>query len=126
VILDDCLGLIKETEWFNNWISTFRHTNTTIFITSQYLASRQSINTLLRSCTNFAMMWPSISKNNLQAMYNAYGGVFDSDAEFKAELLKCKNDKHSCLVYKSMQPSKAETYCSIKAQEIPKDFKMVY
>ena len=126
VILDDCLGLLKESEWFNNWISTYRHTNTSIFIMSQYLASRQSVNTLLRNCTTFALMWPSISKNNLQAMYNAYGGVFENEEEFKRELLKCKNVKHTCLLYKALQPSKDETYCTLLAGDIPKDFQMVY
>ncbi|MDR3550793.1 MAG: hypothetical protein P4L31_05225, partial [Candidatus Babeliales bacterium] len=124
VILDDCQDLLRQSAFFNNWISTYRHTSTSVFIISQMLASRATISTLLRNSTTFAMMWPSISKNNIDAMYAAYGGVYDSLEEFKKALLKCKKRKYSCLLYKALQKKK-NTYTAIIAEEVP-PFKMTF
>lgn len=105
--------------------ATYRHTNSTVFIISQYLAARSTISTLLRTST-FAMMWPTEMQNNKDAMYRAYGGMYKNQQDFEKHLRKCRKRKHSCLLYKANQPNLECTYTEIMAGDIPKGFKMLF
>jgi hypothetical protein len=126
IILNDCLGTIRETSWLNNFFACYRHTNTTVFIDSQYLAARSAVSTLLRSSTTFAFMWPSIQESSLMAMHAAYGGVYKNQEDFKFALLRCKQEKHSCLLYKALQPTLEDTYLQFKAGFVPSGFRMTF
>lgn len=126
VIFDDCLGLLKQTEWFNGWVANYRHTNTSIFILQQFLAASRSVSTLLRNCTSIAMMWPSILKHNVDACYRAYGGVAGLQENFEGNFLNPENAApYSCLVYKA-NCERDYTYVRAGAGETPDDFKMIF
>lgn len=136
VIFDDCLSLLVGSKFFNNWVSTFRHTNTSILILTQYMAASRSVSTLLRNCTNYAFMWPQSLENSLEAMHSAYGQMFkridksdkSSYDQFCEALDKCRQRKYSCLVYKNSPDiiNKEQAYTRIKASEFPQNFKMVF
>jgi hypothetical protein len=124
VIFDDCLSLLVGSKFFNNWVSTFRHTNTYPIILTQYMAASRSVSTLLRNCTNFAFLWPQSLENSLKAMHSAYGQMCESYDDFVQELNKCRERKYSCLVYKNNPDitTKRQAYCRIKASEFPQNF----
>lgn len=127
VIFDDCLSLLVGSKFFNNWVSTFRHTNTYPIILTQYMAASRSVSTLLRNCTNIALMWPQSLKNSLKSMYEAYGQMFDNYDEFCTELNKCRERKFSCLVYRnSNEFIDKGAYCRIKAGEFPQNFQVQF
>lgn len=124
VIFDDCLSLLVGSKFFNNWVSTFRHTNTYPIILTQYMAASRSVSTLLRNCTNYAFLWPQSLENSLKAMYSAYGQMCENYDDFVEELNKCRQRKFSCLVYKNNPDitTKRQAYCRIKASEFPQNF----
>jgi len=127
ILFDDCLSLLIGSKFFNNWVSTFRHTNTYPIILTQYMAASRSVSTLLRNCTNIAFMWPQSLKNSLQSMHAAYGQLFDSYDEFCAELNKCRERKFSCLVYRnSPDYIDKRAYCRIRAGEFPQNFSVQF
>lgn len=128
VIFDDCLSLLVGSKFFNNWVSTFRHTNTYPIILTQYMAASRSVSTLLRNCTNYAFLWPQSLENSLKAMHSAYGQMCENYDDFVEELNKCRSRKFSCLVYKNNPDitTKSQAYCRIKASEFPQNFSVVF
>lgn len=130
IIFDDCLGVLSnggysEVGFFENWIATYRHTSTTIFILTQYLAAQRSTSTLLRNCTTHAIMWPQCNANSVDAMHRAFGGIFPNKDQFKTALLSCRDTEFQALLYKKGFISVPESYQRISAGDV-KDFKLVF
>jgi ABC-type dipeptide/oligopeptide/nickel transport system ATPase component len=125
LILDDLLGRIKiNSNIFNNLISTFRHFNMTIFITSQYFV--KNISTLLRELTDVAFIFRTRFKNSKESLYNAYGQLLDSQDEFDEVLNEATKEKHSCLCYQARKEYKEESYCSFQAPPDDLNFKLKF
>ena len=84
IIFDDLLGTI---DWYNdkmtNWLCSFRHTNTSIFLTAQYLLSKTTA-TSLREMVNYAFLYNSKQKNSLKGYYEAFGQLYDNYDDFVA------------------------------------------
>lgn len=127
VILDDCLGRISwNSDFWSQWISTFRHTNTTILISAQSLKGKGT-SMLLRDCTSRAFMFHTRMKNAMEGMYDAYGQIFPSYEAFKECFLNTtrKKEEHKCLVYVSGKDSFEETYFGFTAP-LPPAFKLEF
>ena len=117
LILDDLLGRMKpNTNSFNSLVSTFRHFNMTIFITSQYFV--KNVSTLLRELTDVAFIFRTRFKNSMESLYNAYGQLLENQDEFNQVLNTATKEQFSCLVYKARKEHKEESYSSFQA---PKD-----
>jgi len=130
LVLDDCLGMLsKSSKEFNfeNFVACHRQTSTSIFILNQYLNASRNVSTLLKNCTNYAFMFPQSLKNSIEAMYNAYGQMFENMEEFRAALDACRERKYSCLVFKNNNEATtaSQAYCTIKAGEMP-EFKIQF
>lgn len=127
IIFDDCLGMLNNSSWFQNFCSTARHTNTHLFFLNQYIASSRNVSTVLRNNTNFALMWKSPMKNSIQALYASYGQMLDTEADFKRLLMDNGGRQYSALMYRSGYDTVEESYLRVNANEaIPKDFKLVF
>ena len=138
IIVDDCIGLINvqggggkdkdgnEKFSFNNFVSTARHVNCHLFFLNQYIAAARSVSTTLRNNTNFAMMWKQPMEKSIKALYEAYGGYYDSWKEFKQRLLNDRGREYSCLVYRSGYNDKEGSYLRLDAQKIPDDFEIAF
>jgi hypothetical protein len=126
VVFDDNNGTLGASEFFINFISTHRHTSTTVFMLSQLLTARGSVNTTVRSNTSFSLMWPTASQTTLKGLYDNYGGLMKFD-EFKQELNNCRQDKYRCLVLKNSPDYQtiAEQFTTLKAGEFP-DFTLKF
>ena len=60
IIFDDLIGVLNNaTDWFNNFISTFRHVNINVFICVQYLTGKNAVSPIMREQTNFAILFQS-------------------------------------------------------------------
>lgn len=134
IIIDDCIGLMtsqkkkrqaagNDEEWsFENFVSTLRHTSTYLFILSQYIAAKNNVSTTLRNNTNFALMWKQPMERSVEALYEAYGGMYASKEEFKKNLIATNGRKFSCLMYRNGYDTAEGTYLRICAGEVPDDF----
>jgi hypothetical protein len=127
VVFDDNNGILTQSEFMINFISTHRHTMTTVFILSQLLTARGAVSTTMRANTSFALMWPTNSKNCMKGLFDNFGGEMDRK-QFQAALTKCRERKYSCLVLKNANENDTvETqYCTILAPSFPENFKLVF
>jgi len=127
IIFDDLLGDIDwYSPWMTNWLCSFRHTNTSIIMTAQYLMGAKSVSTCLRECTNVAFIYNSKFKNSLKALYEAYGQLFKNEQEFVERFQTITKEKFTCMVYKADIDELEDNYVSFKAPEVLKDFKLKY
>jgi hypothetical protein len=125
LILDDLLGRMKpNTNSFNSLVSTFRHYNMTIFITSQMMV--RNISTLLRELTDVAFVFRTRFKNSLESLYNAYGQLLENQDEFSELLNTATREQYSCLVYKARKEEKEDSYSSYQAPKDDLNFKLKF
>jgi hypothetical protein len=126
LIFDDNNGTLRASEFFINFISTHRHTSTTVFMLSQLLTARGAVNTTVRSNTSFALMWPTASQSTLKGLWENYGGMMTYE-EFKQELNNCRHEKYRCLVLKNAPDNYTvdKQFTTLKAGEFP-DFTLKF
>ncbi len=128
VIFDDNNGVLSQSPFMINFISTHRHTSTTVFVLSQLLTARGAVSTTMRANTSYALMWPSSNHNVIKSLYDNFGGKFEKRADFAAALESCGKRSYSCLVLKNSTKYRtvAEQFTTIKAGEFPKDFELKF
>lgn len=125
LILEDLLGILKtNSSIFSNLISTYRHYNMSIFITSQYLV--KNVSTLLRELTRTAFIFKTRFKNSQVALFESFGQLCESQDEFNQMLDDATKDKYSCLVYMADKESKEESYISFKCSGDDETFKLKF
>jgi hypothetical protein len=127
VVFDDNNGLLASSPFMINFISTHRHTSTSIFILSQLLTAKGSVNTTMRNNTSFALMWPSNNLKAVKGLHENYGGMM-THKEFKAALDTCRDRKYSCLVLKNAADHRtiSEQFTTIKAGKYPENFSLKF
>lgn len=122
IIFDDLIGVLNNaSDWFNNFIATFRHYNINIFICVQYLTGKKAISPIMREQTNFAILFQSRTRRTLENLYENYGGLFDSLEDFKQHFFNATKEKYSATLYSEAIDDREENYITIKAPEnVPK------
>lgn len=127
VIFDDLLG---DIDWYSprmtNWLCSFRHTNTSIIMTAQYLMGSKSVSTCLRECSNVAFIFNSKFKNSLKALYDAYGQLFPSYDDFCERFQHTTSTKYQCLVYDASVETLEDNYIAFSAPQTIPPFKVSY
>ena len=128
VIFDDNNGVLSQSPFMINFISTHRHTSTTVFVLSQLLTARGAVSTTMRANTSYALMWPSANHIVIKSLFDNFGGLFQKRADFAAALNSCGKRPYSCLVLKNSTKHRtiAEQFTCIKAGEFPKDFEIKF
>jgi hypothetical protein len=100
IVFDDLVGVLANgTNWFVNWISIFRHTNTHIYICVQYLTGKNAISPIMREQTDFAIMFKSRTANTLKNLYENFGGLFPTRKEFEAHFAQATHERYSAMLY---------------------------
>lgn len=99
IVFDDLSGVLNGSDWFNNFVCTFRHFNIHIFIATQYLTGRNAVSTVMREQTNFAIMFQSRTKNTLDNLYKNFGGLFPSFEDFKEYFLQATKQQYTAMLY---------------------------
>jgi hypothetical protein len=133
LILDDLIGKIHfYSDEVQHFLSTFRHTNTYVFITSQYIGSKGS-STALREYANFVFLWRSNSGSAVDLLYHAFGKysnerqrkLFDNVDQFVDLLMQATDPnadggihKHRCLLLIN-NPEQSPEFLFFKAALVP-------
>ena len=122
LIFDDLIGVLNNaSDWFSNFIATFRHVNINVFICVQYLTGRKAISPIMREQTNFAIMFQSRTRRTLENLYESYGGLFDTVDDFKQHFFNATKVKYSAMLYSEDIDDVDENYITIQAPaEVPK------
>lgn len=125
LILDDLLGKIHiNSGVFSNLMSTFRHYNMSVFITSQYMV--KNVSTLLRELTDVAFIFRTRFHNSLKSLYESFGQLLEDQDEFNEMLNLATKEQHACLVYMARKETADESYFSYKAPPKDPEFKLRY
>lgn len=122
LIFDDGQGLINFYDTrMSSLIATYRHTNTTIFFVTQYLA--QGSSTLLRECASYFFVFASKFERTLKGLYQAVGQMFPNYYEFLEVFKHATSRKHDCLLYVNRDTYKVEdAYFIYRADDEIPDF----
>ena len=104
IVFEDLIGVLNNRNpWFQNFMSSFRHLNITLFITAQYLTGHRAISPLMRNQTTHAIMFSGRNFGHLKNLYEAYGQQFRRVRDFSDYLLentdKEKVGPHVAIVY---------------------------
>lgn len=126
IVLDDMMKLINwESPWIQNWLATFRHTNTWIFITCQYLA--KGSDTTLRECSNLAFIWRPRIERSYRANWLAFGqNGFEKFDNFKRAILMATEEKYRCLRYDADARDMHVRYATWRAPANIPEFKVTF
>lgn len=123
LIFDDMMGQLPlQSEAMQHLISCFRHYNLYVFFTSQYI--NRAIPPYLRECCNWAVMFRTLNKNSIDAMYAAFGQLFDNRDDFKHALERATRIEHHALLFHNQQDSFEKSYSTWTADKV-KEFQLV-
>jgi hypothetical protein len=123
LIFDDLLGTV-DSDQMSNFLCSYRHTNTSIFLTSQYLMSKTT-STALREMVNYAFLWNSKFQNSLKA-YEAFGTLYSDKKEFFEDFQRITSEKYTCMVYDANEDDKELNYIPFKFPEHVPEFTLKY
>jgi hypothetical protein len=126
LIFDDLLGTVDwYSDQMSNFLCSYRHTNTSIFLTSQYLMSKTT-STALREMVNYAFLWNSKFQNSLKAYYEAFGTLYSDKKEFFEDFQRITSEKYTCMVYDANEDDKELNYIPFKFPEHVPEFTLKY
>ena len=126
LILDDMLGAMSVySNFWTSLISTHRHYNLTLIISSQSITSKVT-STLLRECVNISVMFRSVFKNTIIALYECYGQQFEDYNEFVNVYLQVTGKKYHSLVFLNDKDSKEKAYFDYIAPPNIPEFKIKF
>lgn len=127
LVLDDCLGLIQKTGAWQNLVSTFRHLNITIFITTQYLKASEVSGTFIREQTGVLFAFRTSNVHTIKALYDYFGAnVFDKLKDFQERFNECVKVQHQCMLYIDSHNlmSKSKNFLPLAAPAVYKTFEI--
>jgi hypothetical protein len=126
LVLDDLLGKIDtNTPFWQNFLSTYRKTETSIFFASQYLKARGASNTLLREIADYSFMFRTMQKNSIHGLYEAFGQHYDSVDDFKVALMKATEQDYHTMCFVNNRNTIQESYKEFVAKPVDK-FKLKF
>lgn len=116
LIFDDVVGILdSNTSFFSNFITTFRHTKTTIFICVQYL--KRNISTTVRGCINHAILFNEKTERSRRAYWEDFGQAFPKFEDFVAHFEKVTGDSdlHTAMLCVENVESREDNYLPLRA-----------
>jgi hypothetical protein len=99
LIFDDVLKLVNfNSDWFANWLARFRHTNTDVYFTAQYL--KGGLGTTFREYCNASFMFAQDSARSLKGVYEEFGcTAYEKLDDFIQMFTRETKPDHQCVVY---------------------------
>ncbi len=123
IVFDDLLGKLEKSSYFDNFLSTYRHYNVSVFLNNQYLASSSS-GTLLREQTEYLFAFRTAAKRTITCLYDWFGQLFDSEKEFKKTFMEQTAEDHTAMLFIEGEEDVHENYLAFTAPG-PDEFKPV-
>lgn len=123
LVLDDCLGKAQfNSKFFMSFITTYRHYNITVFLTTQYI---YAIPPVIRECCTYSYMFQQTTLRSNNALFETFGQCFENMKEFKAFLASHITEEYGTVVCITQQGDKKKKYMKFKAGKTP-EFQLDY
>jgi hypothetical protein len=87
LILDDCMGALKNNSTFQRLISCYRHYNISIFILTQYCVSQA---TFVRELCNYVYIFNQRTERSKKIVYENFFNDIESYEAFKKKFAELK------------------------------------
>ena len=126
LILDDNQGAIahliysSKGNWFETWLMSHRHTNTTVFICAQTM---RGLGSYCRSTASVAFMFNTNHPDDIKSLFANFGAHYESHKDFKRDFLASTKEKYEAFTMVAGRPTKQETFFVFKANEVPENLK---
>jgi hypothetical protein len=120
IIFDDCLKLMHfNDDWVANWLARFRHTDTDLYFTAQYL--KGGLGTTFREYCARAFMFAQESHRSIEGIYKEFGYIwYDNVDDFIKMYVEATKPKHQCVVYVRGQETREQSWFTHMAGVPPK------
>lgn len=126
LILDDILGNCNlYSPWWSHFFSCYRHYNVSVVFGSQTISGRGAISTLLRQVCNVTLMYRNVYNDHMEAIYRAFGALFEDFDEFKKVYLEITAQKYHSLMFVNDKDDKSSSYYDY-ISEVSPNFKLNY
>lgn len=127
IIFEDCVGILNnQTNFFTNWVSMCRHLNTSVILSGQYLLGRNAISPICREQITHCLMFQSRTKRTIEALYNSFGGLFDSEKLFKEYFFQATKQPYTAMLYIEQEDDIDKNYITVIAPEKYQQYKITY
>lgn len=125
IVFDDIVNSLPQREkWFEEFLSTYRHYNITLFVTTQYINKCAA---LFREQASYAYIFQLFTAKAIEAAYDSYGTLFRTRKAWQTHLEAGTSVKHQCVVWKkASEPVLALKYSTFKAPECKSQKKFEY
>ena len=108
--------------WFEGFLTTHRHTNTTVIILSQ---SMRGFSTFMRSLANIAVMFNTSNHEDMKALYKNFGNQFEHFKVFKQYFEKATSEQYQAMMMIQGKRKIEDTFFMYKApSDIPEKFQI--
>lgn len=126
IVFDDIAGLLNSrTGFFTNMISTFRHTNTSIFILIQYLVNACS--PAMRSLANYVFAFADSTERARKNLFDLMGSGCNDPKEFTKLFSKTTEEEYTALLFNARGRVKNQlVYSKFKAPSDMPSVKLNY
>ena len=126
IILDDLMSQVDfYSPEMSNWLATYRHTNTSVFLTIQYMLNRTA-STALREMVSYSFLWNTKFKNSLKGYFEAFFQLYDSYDDFVRDFQRITKVKFQCVIYCADIDELADNYIPYTAPADIPNFKLLY
>lgn len=115
IIFDDLVAVLdSKSKFFTNFLATHRHLNIHVFIAVQYLLG--TVTPIFREQISISIMFLSKTRRTLEALYESFGGLFQSYKEFKDYFINgTSKQPYIAMVYQNSEDDIKKNYTFIRA-----------
>lgn len=108
IVFDDMIGLLNKGKFFTHLTTVYRHTNTDIYILSQYLKASVS-NPQIRELSDYCFIFQCGNRQGKKSLYDMIGCNYcEDEQEFYNVFKRATEIDHQCLMYDRNKRNKSE------------------
>jgi hypothetical protein len=115
IVLDDLAGVLKDSAVWKQFISRYRHYNTSVLFGVQYATF---LSTLARECITHACLFSQKTKRARKHIYETVGDTMD-EKPFNVLLDEYTSESHSFMWYDANAPDDDKFSSKIAPAELP-------
>jgi hypothetical protein len=119
LVFDDLCGVLNgEVGFIENLLTTHRHYNLSILISTQKFKARNSV---MRVCCSYMIAFKSLRGDTMKNLFDEFGQEFENFKQFKNHFLKItKNPPYNAMFFDSDADGLTNNYFKIKYPDVSK------
>jgi len=118
IIFDDVVGDLVVSKYFKKFLTTHRHTSTTVFIATQY--PTECCGVVAREIISYGLVFRQASEQAIINIYKCFGGYMEK-ADFLHILEDATKEKYQCLLVNAQE---TDTKLKFKKYRAPAEINM--